>query len=420
MTEGNLIFIGMDMSDDYTQVNLYQHSIQDTVNISIPPDNANPLIPICLLVKEMTREWTIGEEAQRLNQLSGGVFIDHIFQKIKSSQRIEIYGVSFTYTQILSKYLKKILGYMRQHYMSSTITQLVITLEDDSQSMVEAVYEAAMLLGLEQNRVRIISKVQSFMYYILNQKHELWTNEVGLFHFGDRGLMYYRLSVNKKITPIPVIVDCIDLSDQFTLALMEADGTERFSQKFEIIVNQLLYKRLVTSLFFIGKGFYSDWADGVLKKLCVGRRVFKGQNLYTKGACYAAKAIANEELQEYQLLSDDMITSTIAIRVYQDAKEGNLTLAKAGTAWWLVNEEISVILDSTQDLELMITSLLKKEPVKETFHLDGLYERENKTIRLRIKLYFIDRQTAVLTVNDTGFGELYKTNFRIWEQILSL
>jgi hypothetical protein len=186
------------------------------------------------------------------------------------------------------------------------------------------------------------------------------------------------------------------------------------------MANQLLFKRLTTSLFFTGTGFVGDWVDNTLKKLCVGRRVFKGQNLYTKGACYAAWALYYGELKEYLLLSDEMITSTIELKVYQNAKDVNYPLAKLGTPWWQVNEAISVILDSTNELELTVTNLLKREPIRETLRIDGLMERENKTVRLSIQLHYVDRETAVLTVRDTGFGQFYETTYRIWEQTLTL
>jgi hypothetical protein len=247
----------------------------------------------------------------------------------------------------------------------------------------------------------------------------LWSNDVGLFHFDDNGFFYYRLSVNRRTKPMPVVVNKVNLSEEFSLAMLEEEGVEKFTFRFEKTANQLLFKRLTASLFFTGALVSGNWIDTTLKKLCVGRRVFKGQNLYTKGACYAAKALNYGEMKEYLLLTDEMITSTIELKVYQNAKDVNYPLAKLGTPWWQINETITVILDSTNELELTITNLLKREPIKEVLRIDGLMERENKTIRLSIQLHYVDRETAVLTVRDTGFGQFYDTTYRIWEQTLT-
>ncbi len=420
MGESKQILLGIDLKEDVTQVSLYHLHHSDMISVSMSADTTNPLVPTCLLVKESTKEWYFGEEAIRFKELNAGIFVDHLLSRVKREESIEIYSTVFTPIALLSKFFKKILGHIRQNYLNTTISKLVITSDDTSPKMCEAIYESLALLGLERDRVSVISRVQSFMYYILSQKQDLWSNDVGLFHFDENGLMYYRMSVNRRSHPIPVLVHKINLTEEFNYLMLEADETERFSQRFENTVNQLLHKRLTTSLFFTGEGFSGVWIDAILKRLCVGRRVFKGQNLYTKGACYAAKAMLYQELQDYLLLSDEMITSSIYLRLYQDAKEMNYELAQAGTPWWQIDESITVILDKTKDLEFTVVNLLKREPIKEVVHMDGVMERENKTIRLSLNLHFVDRETAVLTIRDTGFGEFYETTYRIWEEILTL
>lgn len=418
--EGKQLFLGIDIADDYTQVSMYQMQTKDTTSIAMSMDVSNPLIPTCLLVKENTKEWVFGEEAVRIHNFNGGVLVDHLVSRIRQEETIEIYQTNWTPVMLLSKYFKKIFSYIRQNFLNSTIAQLVITADEMSQRMQETIYESLQPLGLERDRVKVLTRVESFMYYILSQKQELWANDVGLFQFDENGLMYYRLFVNRRTNPIPVVVNKVNLSTEFTLSMLDEEPVERLTFRFEKMANQLLFKRLTASLFFSGIGFTGDWVDNTLKKLCVGRRVFKGQNLYTKGACYAAKAQYYGELEEYLLLSDEMITSTIEIKVYQNSKDINFLLAKLGTPWWQVNETITVILDQTNEIELTITNLLKREPVKELLRIDGLMDRENKTIRLSIQLHYVDRETAVLTVRDTGFGEFYDGTYRIWEQTLTL
>ncbi|MDD5937242.1 MAG: DUF5716 family protein [Clostridiales bacterium] len=420
MGENKTLYLGIELANEFTQVSFYQAQTNEALSITMGMDVTNPLVPTCLFIKESTKEWTFGEDAVRLQGQEEGLYIDYLVSKIVQDESVQVYQTVYTPTMLISKYFKKVLGYIRQHYLNTSIAKIVITLEDTSPKVCDTIYSALHMLGLEKDRVMVLTKVQCFMYYILSQKQELWVNDVGLFQFDENGMYYYRLTVNRNNSPMPVIVDKIDLSKELSQEMLEQEGVIRFTQRFENITNQLLFKRLTTSLFFTGKGFAENWIDNTLKKLCVGRRVFKGQNLYTKGACYAANAIAHNELNDYLLLSDDMITSTISLRLYQDAKEIDYPLVQAGTLWWQVNESITVILDSTKDLEFTVKNLLKREPIKEIFHIDNLMERENKTIRLSIQLHFVDRDSAVITVRDIGFGQFYETTYRIWEQILSL
>ena len=419
MGESKQLILGIDLTDEYTQVCCYQYQNNEAASVNVSMDSSNPLIPTCLLIKESNKEWVFGEEAVRLNGLYGGIFLDHLIARLLNHETVLLYDTEWTPTALLTKYFKKLLGYLRQHYLNSTIAKLVITVDNLSPLLVEKIYESLKLLGLERDRVIVISHVECFMYYILSQKQDLWSNDVGLFHFDKQGLIYYRLIVNRHTLPAAVIVNKMDLSEELSLSDLEKEEPERLVTKFENIANQLLFKRLTTSLFFTGPGFLGEWIYNTLKKLCVGRRVFKGQNLYVKGACYAAKAIYHEELKEFILVSDEMITTSIGIRIYHNSKEEVHLLAEAGTPWWQVNNSITVIMDETNELEFTITNLLKREPVKEVLKIDGLMERENKTIRLQLQLQFVDRDTAVLHIRDTGFGTFYETTYRIWEQNLT-
>ena len=49
-----------------------------------------------------------------------------------------------------------------------------------------------------------------------------------------------------------------------------------------------LHKQYVTTIYVTGKGFEGEWSNEALKELCMGRRIFRGQNLFTHGSCYAA------------------------------------------------------------------------------------------------------------------------------------
>lgn len=420
MGENRQLLLGIDLTDEFVQISVYQYQTQDVVTALCSSEDANPRIPACLLVKESTKEWVCGEEAKRFAKLASGVFIDSLLSKLKERQSIEVYQAEFTPVMLMTKFFKKLLGEVRKHYANASIAKLVLSVDEPYGTIGDQLYESLAALGLERDRVTVSGRIETFMYYILNQNPQLWANEVGLFHFDEERAYYYRLSVNRYCDPKAVSVKKIDLSEEFQYPMLTQEEQSKLSFRFEKAIGQLLFKRLVTSIFFTGSGFISDWADPVLKKLCVGHRIFKGQNLYTKGACYQAKSMYHEELKDYMLFTEDMITSTISLRVYQEAKEKNLVLAKAGTPWQQVHHRMTVILDRTNEMQFFVSNLQKREPIQEVFRVDHLMERENKTIRLSLELRFVDRETAVITIRDTGFGAFYETTHRIWEQRLAL
>lgn len=420
MGDVRTLLIGIDLGDEYTQISNYQNKLQEPEPVSLSSDKDNFLIPTCLCVKESTKEWHYGQDAIRCRDRDQGEFVDGLLTKLEKEEVVSIYGTDFSATYLLEKYFKKLLGALRQVYPNNGICKLVVTMKHINRKRRKQIAEALKKLGLEEDRVLILSHVQSFMYYAISQKPELWFNDVGLFDYDEEGLFYYQLSIGRRMSPTAIIVNRYNLPEELPFALLKQVEANRLCYRFEDLAKKVLFKKIVSTIYVTGRGFEGTWADAALKNLCSGRRVFKGQNLYTKGACYAANASCTGVFDQYLFLDEDMITSNIGIVVYQDAKEQEAMLATGGTPWWQVESKVHVILDDTNELHFNVGSLLKKEPMHEIMKLENLSKRENKTIRLCVSLHFADRETAVITVKDTGFGQFYENSYRVWEQILKL
>ena len=50
--------------------------------------------------------------------------------------------------------------------------------------------------------------------------------------------------------------------------------------------------------------------------------------------------------------------------------------------------------------------------------LTGLPKRPNKTTRLLLKLQYISRKECRITVKDLGFGEMFPSSGKKWEEIV--
>lgn len=420
MNDLRTLLIGIDINDEYTQVSNYQYKLKVPEAVSFSSDKEDFLIPTCLCVKESTKEWLFGHEAIRCNELMQGELVTGLFTKLINDEKVTIYGVTFTALDILERYFKKLLGALRQANRNNSILKLAITMKKMTVKLRTGLMEVLNRLGIEEDRVLILSHVGSFMYYAVSQRPELWTNDVGLFHYDEEGLSYYQLTIGRRMTPAAIVAREYDISEEFPYSLRSEEEPMRLSYRFEDLAKRVLYKKIVSTLYVTGKGFEGGWADSALRNLCAGRRVFQGQNIYTKGACYAALAQNNGLFDGYVFFNEDMITSNIALSVYQDAKEVDYVLAKAATSWWEIDTTIHVILDDTDELKFKVSNLLNKESMDEIMKLENMYVRENKTIRLQIRLHFLNRETAVITVKDTGFGAFYENGYRIWEQILKL
>ena len=94
----------------------------------------------------------------------------------------------------------------------------------------------------------------------------------------------------------------------------------------------------------------------------MGRRIFRGQNLFTHGACYAARELSGMgKLDHCLFLDDEMVASNIYIRTYKDATDHEELLVKAGTPWKEVDGSVDVIPDQEDEIQIVVQDVLKHE-----------------------------------------------------------
>ena len=256
------------------------------------------------------------------------------------------------------------------------------------------------------------------MYYTLYQKKELWVNDVGLFDYEGKKLRYYQMKLDRRKNPVLAGAVERDLSDAISVA--EESG-QRKDMVFENIVQGVIHKQILSTLYMTGNGFDGDWSDDVLKRLCVGRRLFRGGNLYVSGACYAARELGESaKLENYMLLDEDMIHCHIILPVYKDAKEQEYPLARAGMPWYQVDKTVDVIPDNENEISFQIKNIFTNEEKSFMIDLNPVAGKTDRRCRLSVRIRFADVKTCVLTIKDRGFGEIFPTSNRIWEKTLTI
>ena len=256
------------------------------------------------------------------------------------------------------------------------------------------------------------------MHYVLAQKKELWVNDVGMFDYGGDMLRYYQMQVDRRKKPIPVSVIQKDYSE----ALQSIDEGENAAHAvLENVVYRAIHRQILSVLYMTGSGFEEEWADELFRKLCVGRRLFRGNNLYVSGACYAAREFCEgDREEEYLMLDQDRITSNISIHVYSAAKEQEIILARAGTPWYEVDEVKEVIPYHENELSLKVTDLFTRSSKNFLIGLDPVAGKLDRHCRLSVRIRFSGVHTCIVTVNDRGFGDIFPNSNRVWEKILTL
>ena len=419
MPEGRPIVIGFDLSPEMTQIAVSRGG-EEPESVSVSSTSGQFLIPTVLCVRNDSGDWLFGEEAIRCKNRNAGVFIDDLLGKAEREESVYIRDVEYTPRNFLERFFRKIMVVLRQKYTSDSVEHVVVSMRDPSDKLIQMVTDAMETTGIRRDHIRVRSHLQNFMFYAVCQKKELWVNDVGLFEFNENGLTYTQLSTAKKIAPITVTAQITDLSTLLDNNMLETMPDNQLAYCFRTITDKVLYRQILSTIYVTGKGFEGAWSDEVLKSLAAGRRVFKGMNLYAKGAAYFGLYANAEDMRDFLFLTEDMIRSTIAIRMFKDNQIADYPMVRAGTRWSEVNAKTVGILDDTEEVYFTIYHTVKKDSQHVVMSLKNLHGRENKTTRVSIGIRCLDRETAVITVKDLGFGHFYPNTYRVWEKIVTI
>lgn len=426
MEPAKTLYAGLDLCDRFSQLCCFNERIFEPEEIERKPGLS--MIPTVLAVKEDTKEWFFGEDAIELSKKREGCLVERILERIAKNEEFLIYGTAFTGIQILEKYFRKTLSLLKQYYPNDTIKRLVVSVSEMDMQVIRVIYKALQKMGIEKDRAQVISHEQAYLYYSLSQKKELWMNDIGMFDFDYKGLTYHQISINRRTLPMVAGVTHKDFTETLSYdLLMEQGNNGGIDYIFENIAKSVLHKQIISTVYITGAGFEGSWAAEVLKELCVGRRLFAGQNLYTKGACYAARELENVQedngqgkLKDFIFLSREMVPCSITMKLYHNASVEEMLLIKAGMPWFEATIRITIIPDQEDELEFSVRDVMKRTQTSHIISLGEIKGRPNKTTRLDIHIHFTDIKTFIIGIKDRGFGELYPTSNRIWEKTISL
>ena len=273
----------------------------------------------------------------------------------------------------------------------------------------------------------MIGRAESFFYYNISQPEELWIHDVLLCDFSGSSLKTFLFTANRRTTPTAVFVEEASF---LHVRRLEATGNEEEEERrkgkldryFADAVGQVLRDRTVSMVYLIGEGFEGEWYRESLKLLCQGRRVFLGNNLYSKGACYAARErlSASRLSADYAFLGRDMIKANVGMHVQRRGQDAYLALLDAGTNWYEAKKEVEFLLEEENGFSLRVTPLNGREVREVLIALKGLAKRPARMTRIRMRVDMTDVDTVRINMEDLGFGEFYPATHQFWEETFSL
>lgn len=322
-------------------------------------------------------------------------------------------------TETTESFLKKAMRLLKPYGKVHEAAAVVFSVERaDEQAVAELRRLAMQMIGIPESRIFVQSREESFCAYVLHQSREIWRHQAVLFACGGGELRSTVLNVNGRTIPVMARAE---KEEKWQVSFGNYTDTEK-DLALAGIARDIFGGRPVSSVFLVGEGFDGKWYEESLKILCgAGKRVFAGNNLFAKGACYRAMdELKNPEERAYVFLGEDKIPYNVGLRAPGAGRESLYTLLNAGTSWYEAKAECEALLLEEPVLEFILKPMQGNTTLRESMTLTGIPERPSRTTRLHIAVEFESVEKLRIEVRDLGFGELFPSSDLVWNEVVDL
>lgn len=404
------LVIGMDLCNTYT-------------HMSCRDPEKTWVIPTVVCKNKNRDEWYVDEEAYAHTLVGDGVMEDKLLTQVQKDGTATINDIRYEGLYLLKMFLEKALELPKKETGKEEIESLVIAIGSLDVKLMDSLMYCADYLKIDRSRVHIISHTESFLYYVMSQKREVWSNQVGMFDLSEESFRYYEMKIQRGMRQMQVVADSENLEEGFHLDVLETPAGAKLGDRILCsCADRLLQKRLFSSIVLTGKGFENtDWAPEFMRQICSRRRVFVENSLFSRGALMKAVDSLQERTSfAFTCICEGRLRSTVSVKVLNRDKEGQLVLAAAGDNWYEAKSTTQFIVAGSPEVEFSIVPLdpRKKKLVK--ISLDDFPKRPDRTTRISLSLGFTDEKTMIAVIRDLGFGELFTPTDKVIKQEVSL
>ncbi len=304
-------------------------------------------------------------------------------------------------------------GGERELHVMVTVRHLT---EETNRQIIDALLE----LGLDRKKIYVQDYLASFFYYAINQKKELWAQDVAMLTYEDESIVGYVLHIDRSKKPAFAQVSEVarqPMNETVRANRSDEDWNRERDRLFFELLKRVFERRSVSVSYLIGDYFNKSWAVRSIQFLCTQRRAYQGMNLYSKGACFAAMERAGVRASRGLIFGgEDTIDRNLGMEMLVRGKETFYPLVNAGENWYEVHSVCEFIPHGEREIRLISRPMSFGDATVHTMRLPGLPKRPDRASRLRMTVYFTSPSRCHIDVEDLGFGGLYKSSGLSWSR----
>lgn len=399
--------VGIDITSKGLVLSFMSDDMNDPMTLMDISGEKTRFIPDCIAKEKSLGRWHSAEAAIRANNVGDAYLVTDLYDKAYNKETVQIEGRSFLGEELFATFLRRTLD--ENGFDVIHLKKLVISVFEVDIRTIELFNGIGDRLNIDRDILTIIDHKEAFIYYTLSQNQNIYAHDVALFEYDNDKIVSYILKRNQKTRPqlVDITKDSVTIGDK-----RDAD--------FASYVEKIFNDRVITSVFLIGKGFEGDWMKESVKVLCKNRRVFFGDNLFCKGACFTGRIRLGRRPFAFIYIGDHEMKKNLSLKVNDRNDMSFFTLVEAGENWYETGKECEVILDGSPQFECWIQSPETRKANIQLIELKELPRRENRTTRLRITAKPLSDTEVRIIIKDLGFGDIAPSSGKTWEHLIDM
>lgn len=425
LLKNDKLIVGYDLGNRFSQISYAVSADGEVETLSQVAGAQMYNVPTVLCKRTGVNQWFYGKEALRNGAEGQGILVENLVELALDGEPILIEEDSYDPVSLLTLFFKRSLGMLSQAGTSEKLGALMITCEQLDHRMIDLLNQMLEGLRLKTERIFFQSHMESFYHYMIRQPEEFRTARSMLYDYrGDR-IRIFALDYNRRTTPVVAFIE--ESVADFPVWHTEGGDAEMLSEPYKQALDKAFLRlaelsfgnRTVSSVFLIGDGFSEVWMKESLRFLCRGRRVFQGNNLFSKGACNGMqeRIQSSPAGRDYIFLGNDKLKANVGMDVMRQGEASYLALLDAGVNWYESKQITEFYLQEGNQIRLKITPLIGKETRTAMITLEDLPAGIS---RIRARLYLEAENRLVVEIEDLGLGELRLPSGKTWRETIEL
>ena len=421
--------LGYDLGEKVSQISYLASDADMPETLSVLAGSELYNIPTILCKRKDVNQWFYGKEAVRHLEEGDGIEVSGLIAAAKEGKPVAVGNTEYDPIALLTLFVKRSLSLLSMEVSVNNVDAIMFTVRSLDHRMVQVLNAVTAALELGTSNVFYQSHEESFYNYMLYQPEDLTHHTVIACDYDHEDLSVYEMDLNYNTKPVVATIDVKTYDDLWLDeggfpkdAALFHKTCERLDDEFLTIMQKVCGEKIISTIFLLGDGFKEKWPKRSLEFLCRTRRVFQGNNLFSKGASIAARERIrpSEGGNRFVFLGEDKLKANLGMKLLKCGTEVYHALLDAGVNWYEAGTSFDIIMDPSGILNIEVTPLTGGTPRIVQLYLDGLEKRPPRATRLRIALSMGSVNEVNVKVTDLGFGELFPASGKVWEQTIEV